>query len=82
MKRSEMELRGSKKLQKSENLFIGYKKGNVSLKCLCDNLSSRILKEFEEAGMLPPHYIMNGELYDLDDIIMEEPCWEPEDEEK
>lgn len=59
MKRSEMQL------LISDNLFRGYNKDNISLKCLCDNLSVRILKLIEDEGMLPPanesnyHYMDN-----------------------
>lgn len=55
MKRSDAIHQLSFRLSKSENLFKGYSKGNVSLKQLCDNLALRALRECEEViGMEPP----------------------------
>ena len=47
MKRSEMILKISKNLQKHENIFRGYKKDNLTLKCACDNLATYLLNSTE-----------------------------------
>ena len=47
MKKSEAILSISEKLQKSQNLYDGYKKGSINLKCLCDNLAIRVLQHCE-----------------------------------
>lgn len=64
MKKSEAILSLSEKLQKSQNLLDGYKKGSITLKCLCDNLATRAVDYCDkEIGMLPPTVkggIMNG----------------------
>jgi hypothetical protein len=72
MKRSDAILSLSEKLQKSQNLLDGYKKGSINLKCLCDNLATRIMNYCEnEIGMYPPDKFHQGH------HISE---WEPEDE--
>lgn len=54
MKRSEAILKISENLQKHENMFKGYAKGSIDLKCTCDNLATYLMKELEKMGMLPP----------------------------
>ena len=55
MKREDAILKISEKLQKQEALLQGYVKGSISLKCLCDNLSTLALDQAEyEIGMSPP----------------------------
>lgn len=55
MKRSEAILSLSEKLQKSQNLLDGYKKGSITLKCLCDNLATRAVDYcVGSLRMLPP----------------------------
>lgn len=50
MKRSEMVLRISNKLQKQEHML----RSDMDLKQLCDNLALRVMTEIESSGMLPP----------------------------
>lgn len=82
MKRSEMGSKLSLKLQKSENLFKGYSKGSIDLKCLCDNLQERILNFLESEGMLPPFnqhdFHMDGDNADRKSITYR--TWENENE--
>lgn len=88
MKRSEALTKLSNKLQKSQNLFDGYKNGNLSLKSLCDNLADRSLWFTENTiGMLPPPD--HVELISLDNekgaiLYIDYPnikgAWEPEDD--
>lgn len=55
MKKSEAVIALSEKLQKSKNLFDGYKKGSITLKCLCDNLADRALNfSTDKIYMVPP----------------------------
>jgi len=84
MKKSDAILSLSKKLQKSQNLLDGYKKGSINLKCLCDNLATRVMNYCEnEIGMLPPFddfaYHMDGDKADSENIRYL--AWELEDEE-
>jgi hypothetical protein len=77
MKLSEAKWKLSQKLQKSKNLFDGYKNGNMDTKCLCDNLSDRILRfVVEELKMLPPTYNYDHRQESFFDVNE----WEPEDE--
>lgn len=85
MKRSEMELEISKKLQKQEHMIAGYINGSISFKCLCDNLAGRVLTEIEESGMLPPtniesQSIINGRRFRQLDLCFVDFKWEPEDD--
>lgn len=81
MKESDAILRISKKLQKQEHMYKGYAKGSISLKCLCDNLALRVMKEIDDIGMLPPEEhvreidVGGGKI--IEDVFCE---WEPEDE--
>lgn len=75
MKRSELGDLINEKLRNSENLFKGYAKGSISLKCLCDNLEYRMLNIIEKAGMLPPSVY-------LDHLKRYDNSWEPEDGDK
>jgi len=55
VKKSEAVLALSEKLQRSQNLFDGYKNGSISLKCLCDNLADRAIRfSIEKVCMMPP----------------------------
>lgn len=54
MKRSEMVLIISEKLQKQMHLINSEKQRNCP-KMLCDNLATRVLTAVEEAGMQPPN---------------------------
>jgi hypothetical protein len=83
MKRSEAILSLSEKLQKSQNLLDGYKKGSITLKCLCDNLATRAVDYCEnELKMSPPFndwlYHMDGDRADSENIRYL--IWESEDD--
>jgi hypothetical protein len=91
MKRSEAILSLSEKLQKSQNLLDGYKKGSINLKCLCDNLATRAVDYCERSlRMLPPESSRSVRVgaFDLQHVqyahVWDEDDWaeELEDEEK
>jgi hypothetical protein len=84
MKRSEVILSLSEKLQKSQNLLDGYKNGSIDLKCLCDNLAKRAVDYCEkELGMLPPEITEKSyKILSSGEMIYAVNEWEPEDEEK
>lgn len=43
-------------------------------------VANSILNMQEEAGMLPPHYMYRGNLYDVQSRVGVKCIWEPEDE--
>ena len=80
MKRSEAIVSLSEKLQKSQNLFDGYKKGSINLKCLCDNLATRAIDHCDNKIRMLPPFVDQYESDTSLDLIGNR--WEPEDEEK
>jgi len=80
MKRSDAILSLSGKLQKSQNLLDGYKKGSITLKCLCDNLATRAVDYcVNELGMFPPR-TDTRECGHCTNDALDNCVWEPEDE--
>jgi hypothetical protein len=81
MKKSEAILSLSEKLQKSQNLLDGYKKGSITLKCLCDNLATRAVDYCEkELGMLPPEITEKSyKILSSGEMIYAVNEWESED---
>lgn len=53
MKRSEFQQLLAEDLRKHENIFRGYKKGSINLRCATDNLASYLMKIVDQY-MSPP----------------------------
>ena len=81
MKRSEMILLISEKLQKQMHLINSEVQRNYP-KMLCDNLAMRVLSAVEQGGMLPPYLAKydDPKVFESFNGYVNE--WEPEDEEE
>ena len=83
MKRSEMILKIAEDLRKHENLFIGYKKERIDLRCATDNLAVYLLNATEKAGMLPPskNALLIGTNEEIQGMLKysQNHQWEPEE---
>ena len=77
MKRSDMVLLISAKLQKQMHL-INSEKQRKYPKMLCDNLASRVMTAIEEAGMKPPSPFTSTLAKALGNV--DNNGWEPKDE--
>ena len=79
MKRSEFQQLLAEDLRKHKNIFRGYKKGSINLRCATDNLASYLMKIVDE-HMKPPFnhtsWYLDGDNANQNDIRYHE--WEKE----
>lgn len=64
MFREELIIRISDKLKKQEHMYRGYTKGSLDLRMLCDNLSLRVIREFED-------FFRDNPDFKPDDLLLE-----------
>lgn len=82
MKRRDFMFLIAEDLRKHENIFRGYKKGSIDLRCATDNLAGYLMKVID-AHMSPPHIknpnFQGGHNIDIEPYYIQE--WESDEEE-